>query len=998
MARDLNPEGTRSNHEVTKTSPFVRFGNFRLERGAQRLLRDGEEVRLDPKTWDLLTCLVDRAGRVVDKETIFAEVWRDVVVSDAALSQTMMRLRAALGDDARRPRYVATVPRRGFRFIANVVEIEASEVPPQAADSTLRTFVGRAAELAQLTAALAAANNGERRFVMISGEAGIGKTALTEVFLANVRATWRVLRAQCIEQQGSAEPYMPLLDAVDRLANSAHGEGVVAVLRRNAPTWLAQMPWLIDEQEAARLRDALSDGTRPRMLREMAGAIDALAEERGLVLAIEDLHWSDLATLDLLAVVAQRSVAARLLVVGTFRLSHAIAFGHPLVGLVRGWGAKKQCTSIALEPLGLDDVGMFLARRFPGRPLPSKLAERLFARTEGNPLFLQTMVDHLVDEGTLLRDDGGWMLSEPSGPLDLTAIPDDVRQMIQLVLDRLQPADLSLLSAASVVGDTFSVASVAAALDADAGLLEEACEQLVRRWHLLARAEELTWPDGTRTARYEFRHTLYRHVLYDHFPPATRRRMHQAIGERLERAYQTDSRRVAAELAVHFDRSGDDARAVRYLLKAAHRARRRFADREAEALLVSALQRLERLPENEERSFQEVLARVELGQLRSLVERGARDEEEANSARAAQVAGTMSDLPILFPLFRGVWRIVHEVDGPARAAPLANRLLRLADANDSTELRVGAEYAAGLVDLMRGSLGSALAHFATAIERYESGNAPHGAALEAYGPTRWKELGVQILGFSGLALTMRGLPDQGRVHGRRGLDLCRTGRVHPITEAAFQFVAAVAECLLGELASAQSLNETAWALAAEHQLWKLSGMLNIQRGWIAMCRGEREVGMALMREQIDLLLQHRATSSYPLAGLYCIDGCRMMGDDGEGLGLLEVIRGECERRDIHWFDAELARLEAELLMLRGERNSTVASLLRGAVDRAEQQGAALLALRAAMTLRRVVPDDPSARRLLGDAHARLPEATQTPLWREAAALLRGPGGQKSQIC
>lgn len=958
----------------------VGFGDFRLEHKSLRLLRKGQEIRLDPKTWDLLTVLVDRAGQVVDKETIFAEVWPDVVVSEAALSQTMMRLRTALGDDARRPTYIKTVPRRGFRFIANVVETDAEDAPRRSDDSAAGIFVGRAAELGRMTNALAEAENGERRFVMISGGAGIGKTALTEVFLTKVPADWRVLRAQCIEQHGSTEPYMPVLDAVDRL--SAQGEGVIAILRRNAPTWLAQMPWLVDEREAARLREGLSDGTRPRMLREMAGAIDALAEDRGLVLVIEDLHWSDPATVDLLAVVAQRAVKARLLVIGTFRLSHAIAFGHPLVALLRGWEAKRQCVSIALEPLRLDEVATFLAQRFPGRPLPSELAERLFARTEGNPLFLKTMVEHLVDEGTLVRHDGGWTLPGAIDSLDLTRIPDDVRQMIQLVLDELQPEDLSLLGAASAVGDTFSVASVAAALGADAGGVEEACEQLVRRWHLLDRAAEAVWPDGTRTARYGFRHALYRQVLYDRLAAGTRRRMHQAIGERLERAYQTDGGRVAAELAAHFERSGDDVRTVRYLLKAAHRARRRFAEREAETLLLSAIERLERLPESEERSTQEVLARVNLGLVRTLLERSDRAEEEENGARVMEVAATLPDHPLLFPLFRGVWRIVHEVFGPERAAPLASRLRRLADAGGSAEQHVEAEYAAGLRDLMGGSLVSAAAHFRDAAARYQG-----DATSESHGPTRWKELGAQIFGFGGVALTLCGLPDQGRAHARRAMTLCDGGGVHPFTEAAFQLLAAAGDCLLGELEDAQSVNAKARALAKEHQLSNVGAIMALQSGWITMCRGEREAGMALVRDHADLLRRYRATSSYPLAGLYFIDCCRMSGEVVEGEEFLDLIRHECRRRGIRWFDAELLRLEAELLVPRGDRDRAIA-LLQDAVDLAEEQSALLLLLRASVTLRRLVADDPTTHRRLADVRARFREGTATPLLRQADTLLR----------
>jgi hypothetical protein len=202
-----------------------------------------------------------------------------------------------------------------------------------------------------------------------------------------------------------------------------------------------------------------------------------------------------------------------------------------------------------------------------------------------------------------------------------------------------------------------------------------------------------------------------------------------------------------------------------------------------------------------------------------------------------------------------------------------------------------------------------------------------------------------------------------------------------------RFLVATSECFLGELGRAQSLNERGRELAEEHQLWKIGAILNLQAGWMAIARGEGAAGMAVMREQTDVLQQHRGASSYPLVGLYYIDGCRMMGDVGEGFAALQMIRGECERRGIHWFDAELIRLEAELMMLRAAPAASVASLLRNAVDLAARQGAALLALRAALSLHRLVPRDPNAHRLLADAHARVREGTATTLMEDAATLL-----------
>jgi len=206
-------------------------------------------------------------------------------------------------------------------------------------------FVGRAQELARLHAAFARAQRGERQLTFVSGEAGIGKTTLVDCFLAQARASGHVWigRGQCIEQQGPGEAYLPVLEALGQLCRERHGEQVIAVLRRYAPMWLVQLPGLLEPGELEALQRQVHGSSRERMLREFVEALDILAAETVVVLVVEDLHWSDVSTLELLAYLAQRRGRARLQVIGTYRSAEVVASGHPLRRLVQGLHGHGQC-------------------------------------------------------------------------------------------------------------------------------------------------------------------------------------------------------------------------------------------------------------------------------------------------------------------------------------------------------------------------------------------------------------------------------------------------------------------------------------------------------------------------------------------------------------------------------------------------------------------------------------------------------------------------------
>ena len=192
-------------------------------------------------------------------------------------------------------------------------------------------------------------------------------------------AVW-LAAGQCVEYYGTGEAYLPVLEALGQLCRRTDGERLVALLHQHAPTWLAQMPWLLTTTHREQLRDELQGVTRERMLREFAEVLDALTAETPLVLILEDLHWSDYATLDLLALLARRRVPAHLCVIGTYRPVEAIVHHHPLRSVVQDLQRHGHAMELPLALLSAAEVAAYLAARFPLQQFPSALAPWLQQR------------------------------------------------------------------------------------------------------------------------------------------------------------------------------------------------------------------------------------------------------------------------------------------------------------------------------------------------------------------------------------------------------------------------------------------------------------------------------------------------------------------------------------------------------------------------------------------------------------------------------------------
>src|SRR3984957_20544658 len=306
-------------------SPMKEFAAFRLDTPNQCLWRRGdggreERILLTPKAFAVLEYLVERHGRLVSHKELLRAVWPNTVVDPQAVKRHVLTVRNALGDRPRKSLFIETTPKRGYRFIAPVVEPIAKS--PIAFDRPAQTLGGRGNALEVLGETWQRALSGERQIVFINGEAGIGKTALVEEFQRQVAAGERsvhIAHGQCIEGIGSKEAYGTMLEALGRLCRGPQADPIVRILSADAPTWLAQLPGILRREHREVLQREILGATRERMLREIADALELITAETPLLLVFEDLHWVDGSTVDLLSVLARRRTPAKLMVLATCR-------------------------------------------------------------------------------------------------------------------------------------------------------------------------------------------------------------------------------------------------------------------------------------------------------------------------------------------------------------------------------------------------------------------------------------------------------------------------------------------------------------------------------------------------------------------------------------------------------------------------------------------------------------------------------------------------------
>jgi predicted ATPase/DNA-binding winged helix-turn-helix (wHTH) protein len=970
------------------------FPPFRLDAATGSLWREDRLIPLPPKPLAVLAALVAQAGQVVTKEALLDTVWPETAVTEGVLKGCIRQIRLALGETGAAPQYIATVHRRGYRFLAPVTPVAASEAAPALPESLLSPpsvvgtpplLVGREAELAQLRQWWAQARQGTRQVVCITGEAGIGKTTLVDAFVAQVAPTAPIWlgHGQCLEQHGAGEPYLPLLAALGGLGRGPDGPQLVAVLRQQAPSWLLHLPALVPEDDFAAVQRRGSGETRERMLRELAEAVEALTAVRPVVLVLEDLHWSDAATVDWLAYVARRREAARLLVLGTYRRTEAIMQGHPIHKATQELQRHGQGHDLGLGYFPEAVVAAYLARRLGTPQPPAGLVRALHQRTTGNPLFLVAVVDTLVRQ--VQFQEGG---THGAGGEDLAVhmgdVPDSLRQLIEQQLVQLAPEVQALLEAASVVGKEFAVAAVAAAVGQAVEGVEDHCRALARQGQFLRACGTDVWPDGTVAERYGFVHDLYRETLYARVPVGRRVRWHRQIGRRLEAGYGPQARERAAELAEHFVRGHDTERAVPYLRYAGEQAVQRSAHQEALVHLTKGLELLATLPATPARAQQEIDLQLALGPALRATRGYAATEVEQTYTRALALCQQIGETPQLFPTLRGLWLFYSSRGALATARELGAQLVQQA------------QYEADPVPLLEAheALGTTLFHlgeYAAARMHYEQVMARTNLTVQpALARCRGAVLGVTCLAHAALTLWCLGYPAQAVQRSQEALRLAQA-LAHPHSLAVVQFWAASLQHRRREAAAVQAQTDALLTLATAQGFPLWAGLGTCLRGWALAMQGQGEAGMAQLRQGIAAVL---ATGQELARPLYLVLLAEVMGYAGqvaEGLCLLTEALTAFETSGRGDALAEVYRIQGELLLRQAIPDVPLAqACFQQACAVARHQQAKSWELRAATSLSRLWLQQgkrTAAYDLLAPIYGWFSEGFETADLQEAQALL-----------
>lgn len=948
---------------------IYRFGDCEVDIKLLELRRDGEVHQMDPLGFDLLVYLIENRDRVVTRDELLDALWPGKVVTDSALSSRLKSVRSAVGDSGSSQRVIKTIHGRGYRFVADLSGLQDAAASPVETFSGTTATVGRDAELGKLMRWQQRAESGQRQVILISGDAGVGKTTLTRAFLESAASNsdLLLLSGQCVNQRGASEAYLPLLEALGR-AGQDHPE-IMKLLHQHAPAWLVQLPSLL--HDAAPIPDQLTAGVTPgRMLRELSDFLDYLARQRNVILVLEDLHWSDPSTIEWLGYFARRSDQSRLMLIATCRPA------GPQSDVYRELTTRGHAHDLRLDAIDEAYVSDYLTQRLDHPPAP-ELAALTFRRTGGFPLFIDTLVDHWLENGLVQRKNGSWSATASDENL-LAGVPENLSQLIEQQLAGLNDDDRLLLETAALAGSPFTSAAVAYALDEEEEKVEAQYGRLARQGRIVRNVGEARWPDGTVTATFEYRHELYREALYECVAASRRSRLHTALGERLERAYGDEPGTVAGEIADHFARAHEVGRALKYFYPAALLSFNRSANREALAIANRALELMAKIPESAD--TQRIERDLQLLRASSLIsqEGWASEGVEAAYTRARELALKL-DLKDSGPEMFGM-AAMHELRGRyAESQAVLESILE-----SSTSLGLEAHELLACSLFHQGKFELSIENANQAIGEYNDSEV--SAILARYGENPC----VSCHGWASLDLWFMGYPDTAIERSDNALAIAQG---HFYSYATALTHRTFLHQFRNELEQTISWADKTQTVAERQGFDFRIAQTMILRGWAEGLLAKQKTEQQAALDRIDDALGRHAGMGAAMDAPYYVtlksDLLAHMGKLDEALTTQEqALNMNTADRDF-FYEAEMRRLYA-LLLLRKDKSAKrrAADLLEESLEVARRQGARLLELKTCIS-RCELADDAKSRFVedLKQVVSALSEGRDTPEWQAASALI-----------
>ncbi len=752
------------------------------------------------------------------------------------------------------------------------LERQPAIVPEPPRTRKARRIVGREPEKAALRAAFNDVKSARGSMLVVSGDAGIGKTTLVEEFVRDVTAEGVTVGAgRCSERLAGTDAYLPWLEALDALLRG--GAGMPArMMRQLAPAWHAKVASGVGESDGA------TAGTPPEILkREMLAFLKEFATATPTIFTFEDVHWADPSTVDLFAFLSTRFDVLPMLFVLTCRRSDLLLAHHPFVQLERDLQGRGICRDIALAPLGEDDVRAYVDLQFPNNEFAADFAHLVHAKTDGHPLFMSDILRYLRDRGTIVQQGDRWSLA--NAVLDIQRdLPESVRALIQRKVDQLSRDERELLLAASVQGHEFDAAVLADALQIEIGTVEERLDALERVHAFVRSLGERELPDGRLSRHCRFVHALYQNALYAELGPGKRAALAGRIAEALLRGWKGKESAIATELALLFETSRDFARAADFFLIAARNARGLFANQEAVDTATRGLHMLEFLPAGADRDRRELELRLALGHplmmLRGYSSRDPTDNFLRVQELCAAVGGTEALFEVRFVLF-----LVSAIAGHFKNADqLGGELLDLARAAGDPTKIMNSYFAMVVVNAHMGRLRIALALAEEALARPQEPTAP--PYLPMYEPvTAIEAEAVRIVWATGY-------PDRALRRAEANVERART-LDHPETLAFSLIFHAFVHQFRREPQPALARAEQVMALCNQHGLTQTRAWAAPVHGWALAMTGDVDEGVEELSRCIAAHAAMQSRLVVPYFHSLLAEALRIRGDGDAALTVVD---------------------------------------------------------------------------------------------------------------
>ncbi len=871
-------------------------------------------------------------------------------------------------------------PMRSWRVIG-VTEAEDAVDESVATDGT--ELFGRDEEIGLLERRWGQSKDGHGQAVLISGQAGIGKTALAETLGAEIkkeglsRATFR------FSPYYTNSALYPVIEHIKLISHWEASDSPYTYLAK-LEKMLANYDW--DTKEVVPLFAALMSleppaGRYPPLnltpQEQKQRTLDSLvtwtleeAARRPIFQLWDDLHWADPTTLELLGLLINEAATASLLMVMTFRQE----FTPP-------WPTRSHMTPITLSRLEGPDVEAMITRLASGKALPAEVVRHVVDKSDGVPLYAEEITKAILGSGLLQEETNRYDLT---GPLSSVAIPATLQESLAARLDRL-PKLREVAQLGAVLGREFDYDMLRAIAPMDEARLQDGLSQLVE-------AELLYQRGRPPRAKYIFKHALIQDTAYESILKRTREQCHRQVADILETRFPDAVKNQPELLAHHHTEANSPQAAVEYWLIAGQQAVNRFADREAVGHLEKGLGVLLTLPDTPERARLELTLQTSLGPALMATKGYAAPAVGKAYLRARELCQELKDITHLFPVLWGLW-MYHMVRAEHEAASdLTKQILSVAQTTGDPDLALEADFAAGLSTFYCGDLLSAREHLEKAINAYDPEQ--HKGLGSTYGGL---DPCVCCLEYLAWTLWLLGYPDQALKRADEAQPLSKEV-ANLYTQARSLYWDSLVRQFTGQWEVLRERIQVAIKMATEHGFALVLGVGPIMRGWALVNEGHAEEGIKDISQGLERYRTTGAGFQLPHLLTSLIEAHKKLEQPDEGLTVLAEAQSLVEKTGEHYYEAELQRLNGELLLLQSPGDPAEAeACFQNALEIARRQHAKSLELRTAMSLARLwqrqgkVGD---ARQLLSDVLAWFTEGFETADLKDAQALLNELGETK----